>query len=258
MSEMKVEEHIHEYRVAKKILESKLNELLCLRQRINSSKPWWDVYLLSSKTGSEEEETDPSKAPLSVVAFRFHQAIIDLPTIQHWLCDISDYFAQKYRYENEEDEDDEEEDDDEDEDDDDNDDDMNIDEDEEDNGNAIGEEKISGNGDKGSTSRPLSLTKKRQKKRKARKVNFYIETPKKGHSRYGSGQRPWSTRSQSIRRLIDENVEDWIDEEVDVMNKDSTGGGLWSLLRFFFSLLKYVHSTSKKKKKKKKGVLPFI
>ena len=79
-----MDEHINEYRLNKKQIED-LDEIMCNKVRMNLNQPWWDIFLVTPDVENDIRALDPQHAMLCVVVFRFHQSIIDLPTIKQVL-----------------------------------------------------------------------------------------------------------------------------------------------------------------------------
>lgn len=76
-----MDDHINEYRLNKKQIED-LDEIMSNKVRMNLNQPWWDIFLITPDVENDIRALDPQHAMLCVVVFRFHQSIIDLPTIK--------------------------------------------------------------------------------------------------------------------------------------------------------------------------------
>lgn len=74
-------DHIHECRFNKTQIDD-LDEILCNKIPLNLSRPWWDIVMVTPEVENDERALDPQHAMMCVVVFRFHQSIIDLPTIK--------------------------------------------------------------------------------------------------------------------------------------------------------------------------------
>eukprot|EP00484_Ammonia_sp_Unknown_P006498 CAMPEP_0197059318 /NCGR_PEP_ID=MMETSP1384-20130603/116495_1 /TAXON_ID=29189 /ORGANISM="Ammonia sp." /LENGTH=526 /DNA_ID=CAMNT_0042494359 /DNA_START=192 /DNA_END=1772 /DNA_ORIENTATION=- len=86
-----VDDHIHEYRLTKKQIEE-LDEIMTNKIKMDLTQPWWDIFLITPDVANDIRALDPQHAMLCVVVFRFHQSIIDQPTIKQFLYDISAEF----------------------------------------------------------------------------------------------------------------------------------------------------------------------
>ncbi|ETO20364.1 hypothetical protein RFI_16855 [Reticulomyxa filosa] len=193
VSEMKVEEHIYECRVDKKILEGNLDEL-CLKQKMDPRKPWWDVYLLTPNVPNDEEALNPLQATLCVVVFRFHQAIIDLPTVEQWVNDLSNCFRRLYHH-------------------------------------SVDDFGLNGNNDNDIDDIYNNINDDEEEDEKMTELINEKQTPnpqpqfqpsKNKSKNIALSKHKSKSKSKSIRRLIDENTEDRIEEEIAAMNRDST------------------------------------
>ena len=87
-----MDDHIYEFRLCKEKMDN-IDSLMCNKIGMNLNQPWWDVFLITPEVENDERALDPQYSQLSIVVFRFHQAIIDLATIEQFLNDLSNQFS---------------------------------------------------------------------------------------------------------------------------------------------------------------------
>ena len=87
-----IDKHIYSYRLKSNELEN-IDELICNKIPMNLYQPWWDIFLITPEIENNELALDPLHAMRSLIIFRFHQSIIDLPTIKSFFHELSNHFA---------------------------------------------------------------------------------------------------------------------------------------------------------------------